>query len=218
MSELIPFGKYKGQPIEVMALDHAYMDWVRQQSWFADKYPSINTLIINNFTEPSETPEHNAMQAAFFKKDMQIALINILVPDAFNLSDKVFRNYVGYRVKEIVLPAIFPIEDINVNIEAEYFGFDIYLRAEATLDHIDQGINYGCWFSISCAIELKPCLGDDYPAVLRQVKANRASRSGVRCILIVGSYEGKGADWNTVKEIFKASQIDAFLISDIGGV
>jgi len=218
MSELIPFGKYKGQPIEVMALDHAYMDWVRQQSWFADKYPSINTLIINNFTEPSETPEHNAMQATFFKKEMQIALINILTPpDTFNLSDKVFRNYVDYQLKTIVLPAIFLREDVKVNVEAEYLGFDIYLTAHAVLNHIDQGIEYGCRFDRSCAIELKPCLGDDYPAVLRQIKANKA-RVSVKCILIVGSYEGKGADWNTVTEIFTASQLDAFLISDIGGV
>jgi hypothetical protein len=30
-SEIIPLGKYKGQPIEVLAGDPRYADWLRQQ-------------------------------------------------------------------------------------------------------------------------------------------------------------------------------------------
>jgi hypothetical protein len=54
MSEVVPFGKYKGQPIEVLANDRGYLDWLTAQSWFRERYAGIYTLIINNFGEPSE--------------------------------------------------------------------------------------------------------------------------------------------------------------------
>ena len=64
-NNVVPFGKYKGQPVEAMAADRGYVDWLLAQSWFKDKHQNIYTLIINNFAEPSETPEHNALQALF---------------------------------------------------------------------------------------------------------------------------------------------------------
>jgi hypothetical protein len=62
---VVPFGKYKGQPVEVMAQDQAYCEWLAGQDWFRTRYTAIHTLIINNFTEAHETPEHNALQALF---------------------------------------------------------------------------------------------------------------------------------------------------------
>src|SRR6516165_8596150 len=58
MSELIPFGKYKGQPVEVLAQDKQYAEWLTAQPWFRDKFAGLYTVIINKFQEPSETPEH----------------------------------------------------------------------------------------------------------------------------------------------------------------
>jgi hypothetical protein len=34
MSELIPFGKYKGQPVEVLAQDKQNAEWLTAQPWF----------------------------------------------------------------------------------------------------------------------------------------------------------------------------------------
>lgn len=65
---IIPFGKYKGQPIEVLSQDPQYLEWLQSQDWFKQRYGNINTLIINNFREPSDTPEHNKMQAMFTDK------------------------------------------------------------------------------------------------------------------------------------------------------
>jgi hypothetical protein len=69
VSNIVPFGKYKGQPVEVLAADHAYCDWLTGQSWFRERYGAVYTLIVNNFAEPSETPEHNALQARFLDDD-----------------------------------------------------------------------------------------------------------------------------------------------------
>lgn len=62
---VVPFGKYKGQPMEQLAADPEYCEWLSGQSWFIEKYAHIHTLIINNFGDPSETPEHNRLQLRF---------------------------------------------------------------------------------------------------------------------------------------------------------
>jgi hypothetical protein len=67
--EIVPFGKYKGQPIEVLAQDREYCEWLIAQDWLPARYAAIHTLIVNNFGEPSETPEHNALQAMFTRTD-----------------------------------------------------------------------------------------------------------------------------------------------------
>ena len=70
--EIIPIGKYKGQPIGVLRSDPDYCDWLLAQDWMQSKYPQLRTIIINNFGEASETPEHNALQARFLDE----AIIN----------------------------------------------------------------------------------------------------------------------------------------------
>jgi hypothetical protein len=63
--ERISFGKYRGQPVEVLQQDPSYCDWLVAQPWFREKCSRLNALVINNFTEPSETPEHNRLQVRF---------------------------------------------------------------------------------------------------------------------------------------------------------
>ena len=70
--EVVPFGKYKGQPMEAMAQDHEYCEWLSQQDWFRARYPTIHTLIVNNFGQPEETPEHNALQALFVDEGFRV--------------------------------------------------------------------------------------------------------------------------------------------------
>jgi hypothetical protein len=63
--ELVPFGKYKGQPVEVLANDKGYCDWLMTQGDFMDRFPQVKTLIVNNFKEPEDTPDHNRLQGLF---------------------------------------------------------------------------------------------------------------------------------------------------------
>jgi hypothetical protein len=39
--EVVPLGKYKGQPVEVMASDTDYCEWLAAQPWFSAKYRNI---------------------------------------------------------------------------------------------------------------------------------------------------------------------------------
>jgi hypothetical protein len=71
--EVVPFGKYKGQPIEVLAEDHQYAEWLLAQPWFRDKFPNHYTSIVNNFGEPGETLEQNAMRAEWLEPEFRTA-------------------------------------------------------------------------------------------------------------------------------------------------
>lgn len=74
--EIIPFGKYKGQPLEAIQSDKSYLDWLLAQSWFKEKHQDMYTIIINNFQEPADTPLHNAMQIKFLNADYVIDFLN----------------------------------------------------------------------------------------------------------------------------------------------
>lgn len=58
-------------------------------------------------------------------------------------------------------------------------------------------------------IEVKPILGDDYPAVLRAMKAVKCKQ------LLVGEYCGAGATWEEVVKVFGLSDIRAVLLSEV---
>lgn len=75
MNDLVPFGKYKGEPIEVLSEDAEYTEWLLAQSWFKDRYSGIYTIVINNFKQPEDSPEHNAMHVKFLSDDYVLALL-----------------------------------------------------------------------------------------------------------------------------------------------
>ena len=83
---LVPFGKYKGQPVEVMQMDTGYCEWLSTQDWFRERYANVyQQVIINNFTEASETPEHNKLQMLFLDKEFYKKIEAALPVDPFKL-------------------------------------------------------------------------------------------------------------------------------------
>lgn len=61
-------------------------------------------------------------------------------------------------------------------------------------------------------IEVKPVVGDDYPAILRAMKAVKGRQ------LLVGEYNGEGATWDEVVKVFGMSGIRAVLLSEVEGI
>lgn len=85
MSDIIPFGKYKGQPVEVLMQDRSYLEWLSGQDWFRQRYAALyQTVVVNNFTEPSETPEHNALQVLFLDEAFCAAFVEAICPGAIS--------------------------------------------------------------------------------------------------------------------------------------
>lgn len=201
--QLIPFGKYKGQPIQVLAQDPQYLEWLQAQSWFKERYGSINTLIINNFTEPSETPEHNKIQALFTKKEFcTIVAKNVfsrIILNQERIYLKKFRNKDSsytLRCSELKNHSIRVVSPIF-----EHAGIDVSLLCRVELD--DTGYDY------CIDIELKPTVSDDYPAILRQMNASNSD------VLLIGGYTGVGATIKEVKIMFALSGKMIILIDEL---
>jgi hypothetical protein len=57
-------------------------------------------------------------------------------------------------------------------------------------------------------IEIKPAMGDDFPAVMRQMKASACG------LLYLVEYTGTGATLDQVKKMFEASGMAIFMHAD----
>lgn len=260
-NEVVPFGKYKGQPLEVLLADTQYMTWLSEQPWVKERYPVVQTLIINNFGEPDETPEHNAFQGSFYDDEYMYMFLKHLI--ALN----------GHSIVEIVSIAQRTLGDIESKIADGYTNFphrdydkhgelhDFELRRrviglgcyhpelKTCLDRLQDFLNqqYQCGIDISehasvesevygwdlkivindglfsyaspdkpyIYIELKPEIGDDFPAILRQMKNNveRAvkkledeyEREECSFMVVYRSYTGCGVTEKIMRKQFENS-------------
>lgn len=191
MNEFITFGKYKGQPIEVLASDPKYCEWLSCQDWFRSRYSSIYNVIINNFVQTEDTPEHNRMQALFLDNSFCKAAVEL------------------YSLRNL------DVVDCIYSTRFEEDGFDVFivyyvLSEDCKFKHKEE-----------LYVELKPSIGDDYPSVLRQIKSSRMInyRDGFKrelpCCLIYDAFSADGVSEATMRSMFKSSNIPAFSISDI---
>ena len=72
-NDLVPIGKYKGQPLERLIADQPYVDWLTAQSWFLERYADLAQLLrMGRLTEPQDTPEHNAMIAGLIDRRNEV--------------------------------------------------------------------------------------------------------------------------------------------------
>ena len=187
-AQLVPFGKYKGQPVEAMLSDVGYCSWLSEQPWLKDKFPVVQTLIINNFGEPDETPEHNAFQASFYDEKLVNSFVNrccINRRDVINAAEFAIRRerkfLEGLKDETEIKERAAIIKEYNSYIETarsgNYFdicyspvseecGWDIMLKIQEKYDSSYE------IFPRYIFLELKPVIADDFPGVLRQVKNN----------------------------------------------
>lgn len=235
-NEIVPFGKYKGQPVEILQQDHAYCEWLMGQGWLQSRFPQLRTIIINNFTEPTETPEHNAMQARFLDKKFAFAVgmmskgINLFVkagtfktPDLhteFEIdgADVIIRSsshdYIAKKGHPDFDYAYKQKYDYISELIKETWDSEYRTQQIKKLDDlaIAETIDFVWPPRFQYGIELKPSLGDDYPAVLRQVRNMKAY---LEKVIIIGTYTGKGATIDQVRAIFASSKITLLMLDDV---
>lgn len=212
MNEIIPFGKYKGQPIEALREDKQYLDWLTTQSWFVEKYQSIYTLIVNNFTEPTETPEHNELQGKFL--DLR-ATSNMLERFMEVSVDYIYNNKTGPDVK---LLSYAEKGRHATRVKFEVFGFDVlvFYTVEVEGRHIWGDKEYPISdFEGKLWVELKPAIGDDYPAILRQIKAasDNPKIYGTK-VLVYKQYTGIGVSEEVMQAIFENEGIKVLKVKE----
>ena len=260
---IIPFGKYNGQPVEVLQNDPQYCQWLSSQEWFRERYSQINTLIINNFTKPEDTPEHNALQALFLDDKIVSRMITLiekpnpefllkfyeaqygkcmtnlqkqkeyisgiagtygekylLVPcnarggsqNYYYFDETARYNSTGWCNPETPLchcrmyvtePEEYPGQPWWETPEFEVHGWDVHVKGGITgaVTYLRSASEFDYY------IEVKPCLGDDYPSILRQMKTNEKQRLlRNKCILVYKEFTAKGATLEQVKKIFESSE------------
>ena len=108
--------------------------------------------------------------------------------------------------KKVVFASSNEVTEVNAaSAKFEVSGFDAVIRTN---------INGPGWTSV--AVEIKPQLGDDYPAVIRQITAARRMRDlATYYVLLIESYHGVGASLDAVREICKRSGIALVLLGEL---
>jgi hypothetical protein len=304
--EVVPFGKYKGQPVEALTADQDYCAWLISQPWFRSRYSNVYNVVITYGGEPQDSPEHNQMQAQFLDDDWCLRLATLLVPDlagghgetAARREMEGIAEYQEFR--ECVRPEVKAATVRNRSFE--YGGWDVHFEVSPAVvkawvisleplmpaarcichcDHdadckpgaschggpdrfpeycqhrghdrakdwgsgahctegcpwarggrfqervvnqdgniltayptkagwLKHGNEHGHSYSVGYLspflVELKPDLGDDYPAVLRQVGGYKAASCPYRCV-VARRHAFEHVEWDQVKKIFAASGI-----------
>lgn len=218
---LIPFGKYKGQPIEAIAEDRNYVEWLTAQAWFREKHRNLYSIVINNFCEPSETPEHNAIQARFLDEEFRLKFVSVAIPRVWwyaqadgEMVEKAIAWAASLDNRDIARLKISNRRLLRIsNPRFENNGRDVELRYTAGLDFgvsdvIGGSVPNFCIGS-SLAIEIKPDVGDDFPAILRQMRRNGSD------ILLTRSYHGTGVSEKIFCEYMESQKLKVIFEHEI---
>ena len=48
----MPFGKYKGYPLDVLRHDQDYSSWLAAQEWLPESYPEVSAFLASLGTRP----------------------------------------------------------------------------------------------------------------------------------------------------------------------
>lgn len=194
-SHIVPFGKYKGQPMEILANDPSYVEWLNGQGWVKDKYPQFYTVIINNFQEPSDTPEHNALQALFLDDEFCIRFVNAVMPSVDASETTSCHTFLLHSIHK----KYFEVDGIDVLLTYRTWGF------------YDSWGKHPYSYHPSCKIEIKPSIGDDFPSVLRQAQR---MKNGTRCV-VFRDFVGTSVTLEQVRAMFKHSGVLLFSLDEI---
>lgn len=211
-SEVVPFGKYKGQPVEVLAADTEYCEWLTAQPWFKARYLNVYNTVINYGAEPQDSPEHNQMQARFLDDDWCLALADRLTPERPDGPEEILNRRFETGGWDVAFSVYGP-PGYN-----EYVPNSISRYRRKPCPHGAECARCVQQCHLDAHVECKPDLGDDYPAVLRQVQryisSERFGFSGTSCVL-VRRHAFEAVTWEQVQKIFAASGIKLLTEDDI---
>lgn len=185
--EVVPFGKYKGQPVERLLDDQSYCEWVTSQPWLPDRWPAIFQIIVTRDPSLEETPEHNKLQAKFLEPWAREFVARRVIGDAFvGVTDHVEFEKDGW---DVVFTAVrsHQFQQCVSKLGRYVKENDMLCRGcglnERCNRHarLEKAIVWGKCLANIC-VEAKPTLGDDYPVVLRTVLARQ--NLGIRVVFV----------------------------------
>lgn len=89
---LAPFGKYAGQPLEVLLADKSYCAWLVGQASIREQYPELCNLVFNEHGGALKTPNHNRMQGEYVAEEVGLKLSYLINPTIFNHDKEYYVN------------------------------------------------------------------------------------------------------------------------------
>jgi hypothetical protein len=233
--ELVPFGKYKGQPVDVLAEDRSYCDWLLTQAWVVERFPKVHTLIINNFGEPTETPEHNALQIRLLDDGFRAKCTEAAL--RFFDHDRQWTHSVdtwdGYTQMRLVTPYFSPPTSPQFEVDGRDAVWEVGLwqilhtfgqAHPATLPDRHRSVwekrTYYNYAHRCIAVECKPLVGDDYPSILRFLTHLPAKgRVGfAHQMVLAGDVRSQTVSLDQIKQFFALSHVLLVLVEEVEAV
>ena len=211
MSDIVPFGKYRGQPIEMMQADRGYMQWLEAQPWVREQFPALLQIINVQQTELSNTPEHNRLQNMFLDNEFAWNFMDIML----NTNQREFVKSQCEKENE-------PYHEPKLTVKFEVPAITDYIKVSNGRFH-DVCLYYFDRYKPDYYIEIKPIVGDDYPNVLRQIKQNHTFTFKGRThyvdennkVLLLEEYNGVSATKEQFMKIFEMDNIKVVFLNDV---
>lgn len=228
-THIFPIGKHRGEPIELVMADRQYVEWIMAQPWFREKYAPIYNIMVQGGEKQDCTPEHNALQNLFLlERHLHAAKLAALILKRENeLTSGEVLAPGGRRKRESIINGAFGVKVLWRQGERE--NWDAVFRVSEDWiikERWDSG-EWGEWVVEErehfICVEVKPVLGDDYPAVLRKMIGRREA-SNRRCgyynntVLVVGRFDSMVTSLADLKEIFSQSGIRVATVAEIEAV
>jgi len=245
MKDTMPFGKYAGEPIEqVAAKDPQYIDWLMKQDWFSKRYEVTYQLITNHFVVgEQETPEHNALQARFLDKEFLLHLSEMVIGRNIGSRGSLRgseyyeyfpRQWGHYEVADIKKKLCHRVRfEDGCDVSWEYTQEESRRFVLEEKDLPTPRLGRGRWCDeegfnrpnighyggiIFC--EVKPSLGDEYPATLRQIRQQKIPlrmQMNDKFLLLIGvqGFTTTTVGRAEVEKIFALSGIKLLTLEDI---
>lgn len=269
VERVVPLGKYKSQPYEILLTDADYAIWMlnSMHAKLQHHYPELLAFLIGRFGIPDSTPAHNKLQNRFLDDTFAIKFAmacNTRVQESLCMPPidlpQVWERYVRWlaeheleRVKKCqrweqpsqldalkaclleATPYLYFSASTGTfdgaywrnpavvsKLEFEHQGADVAFAVRWSggvhtkhalpypeRDHVELHSVVGYGSQESFRVEVKPLVGDDYPAILRAMKAVKSRQ------LLVDEYFGAGATWEQMVSVFGKSSITAVRLSDV---
>lgn len=220
---LVPFGKYKGKPITELLADTQTLNFYKDAN-ILQKYPNIYNICVNQTittnNQSSKTPEHNKLQILF--SDNKINTIKLLRRVIFNTNSPIpNKSRYDFRVE---CEGIFNWDIIVGDISIYKCVCDATCM-ECECDGSEKNYNDIC-------IEIKPLLGEDYPAVKRKMDTQITLTKNEYCdkdaknifdkfkysptfVLLIKEFNATSATKEQLIKYFGSSNIKVVFIDDL---
>lgn len=209
--QVITFGKHQGLTVAELLQNHkSYVEWLMGQSWLAERFSDLHAALLSRGAPTDETPEHNIIQARFLDPLFCEAFVRLAVHEVQNWRE-LLTGHTGWRHWQYPKPKENTRPTLKHWVSFEKKGIDVSISYYLEADELfDEKHNLSNTLSLGeIGVEIKPSIGDDFPAVLRQMERLRVK------LCLAEHYTGRGASEPIVKQMFKANGYKLIFLRDI---